>query len=256
MHPHFRMADSHHGAGPPREKQRQQQRTDFSVKGLVESGPVATGSSSDPLAIATSKQIAAIEFGTMSGMDMMRASTLQVCSRELYKMPQRSPAPHGCLDPRLGISNKNDACGTCGRKLAECAGHFGHIVLELPVFHIGFLKAVVEILQNICKTCSRVLLAASDRGKYRASMRAPTTDALRKTRFRKIITDLCKKATVCPFCGAHNGQVRVNNHCVVLCQLVFVCVADVHLCRFPSRCVPHTGLGKEGCWCTRLQNCP
>ena len=32
-----------------------------------------------------------------------------------------------------------------------CEGHFGHIELELPVFHIGYFKATVTILQRICK---------------------------------------------------------------------------------------------------------
>jgi DNA-directed RNA polymerase III subunit RPC1 len=35
--------------------------------------------------------------------------------------------------------------------MADCAGHFGHVTLELPVFHVGFFKAVISILQKICK---------------------------------------------------------------------------------------------------------
>ena len=35
--------------------------------------------------------------------------------------------------------------------MVDCEGHFGHIALELPVFHIGYLKAVTSILQKICK---------------------------------------------------------------------------------------------------------
>ena len=50
-------------------------------------------------------------------------------------MPQRTPVEHGVLDYRLGISNKNKRCGTCGQQLKECAGHFGFVKLPLPVFH-------------------------------------------------------------------------------------------------------------------------
>lgn len=135
-------------------------------------------------------------------------STLQVCSRELYRMPSRTPAPFGCLDPRLGTSNKNDVCGTCSKKLADCAGHFGYIKLELPVFHIGFFKAVAEILQNICKTCSRVLLGPVERKSFLKQMRSPATDPLRKVKVRKRITEACKKVTCCPWCGGANGQVK------------------------------------------------
>lgn len=35
--------------------------------------------------------------------------------------------------------------------MADCAGHYGYIKLVLPVFHIGYFKAIVSILQEICK---------------------------------------------------------------------------------------------------------
>jgi DNA-directed RNA polymerase beta' subunit len=78
-------------------------------------------------------------------------------------MPERRPHPNGVLDPRLGISNKRSICETCGQGLADCTGHFGHIHLELPVFHIGYFKNTVQILQAICKTCSRVLVSDEER---------------------------------------------------------------------------------------------
>jgi len=67
------------------------------------------------------------------------------------------------LDARLGVSDKGAVCGTCGKGQKDCAGHWGHIELELPVYHIGFLRATTTVLQNICKTCSRVLLSEEDR---------------------------------------------------------------------------------------------
>lgn len=79
------------------------------------------------------------------------------------QMPERRPHPNGVLDPRLGISNKRSICETCGQGLADCTGHFGHIHLELPVFHIGYFKNTVQILQAICKTCSRVLVSDEER---------------------------------------------------------------------------------------------
>ena len=49
-------------------------------------------------------------------------------------------------------------CETCGQKLADCVGHFGYIRLVKPVFHIGYFRNMVQILQCICKKCSAVLL--------------------------------------------------------------------------------------------------
>lgn len=35
--------------------------------------------------------------------------------------------------------------------MAECVGHYAYIRLVLPVFHIGYFKMVINILQDICK---------------------------------------------------------------------------------------------------------
>jgi DNA-directed RNA polymerase III subunit RPC1 len=149
-----------------------------------------------------------ITFGLLSAEDMMRLSELHVCSRELYQMPTRTPAPFGAIDKRLGISDKASKCQTCDLKLADCAGHYGYIKLELPVFHIGYFKHIVVILQNICKTCSGMLLPVDIRPKILKQMRGPRADVLRKIALRKKVTELCKKVKNCPSCGAANGPVK------------------------------------------------
>ena len=44
----------------------------------------------------------------------------------------------------------------------ECPGHFGHIELKKPVYHIGFIDIVKKILQCICFSCSRLKIDESD----------------------------------------------------------------------------------------------
>lgn len=58
---------------------------------------------------------------------------------------------HWCVTQ--GISSKSGSCETCGENLQNCNGHFGHVRLALPAFHIGYLKLTMNILQNICKVC-------------------------------------------------------------------------------------------------------
>lgn len=41
------------------------------------------------------------------------------------------------MDPKLGTIDRNFKCETCGEGMQECPGHFGHIELARPVFHIG-----------------------------------------------------------------------------------------------------------------------
>lgn len=154
------------------------------------------------------KRISHLQFGVLSPEEMQNLAEFQVVSRELFSMPSRTPAVAGCLDPRLGVSDKVSVCATCQRKLQDCAGHFGYIKLALPVFHIGFFKHTLNILQCICKTCSRVLLQDFERNKILRQMRNPHTDALAKMSMFKKVIEQCKKCKTCPYCSATNGTVK------------------------------------------------
>ena len=154
------------------------------------------------------KKISHLQFGLLSPAEMQRVAEFQVCSRELFSMPSRTPAAGGCLDPRLGVSDKVSTCATCKRKLVDCAGHYGYIRLALPVFHIGFIRHTLHILQCICKTCSRVLIAESDREAILKKMKHPRTDVLAKGATFKKTNDRCKKVKQCPYCHAINGTVK------------------------------------------------
>eukprot|EP00198_Chlamydomonas_reinhardtii_P014024 XP_001703361.1 predicted protein [Chlamydomonas reinhardtii] len=130
---------------------------------LTRAGPAAAASLARFLTIHNGRDVQQISFGVQTPQEIVKCGVLQVYERALYKMPERVPAANGVLDRRLGVSNKNYVCETCGHKLADCAGHFGYIKLELPVFHIGYFKNTVQILQCICKACSRVLLPDEER---------------------------------------------------------------------------------------------
>jgi len=41
----------------------------------------------------------------------------------------------------------------------ECPGHFGHIDLAKPVFHVGFLTKTIKILRCVCFYCSKMLVS-------------------------------------------------------------------------------------------------
>ncbi|KAI8580455.1 hypothetical protein K450DRAFT_237114 [Umbelopsis ramanniana AG] len=156
----------------------------------------------------TPKKIKHIQFGVLSPQEMVKIAEFEVTQRDLYNMPDRTPVKHGVLDLRLGTSSKDGTCETCGQKMADCAGHFGYIKLVLPVFHIGYFKAIISILQEICKTCSRVMLDETDRRAYLKRLRTPGMDNLTRERVVKAINTRCRKHNNCPHCGALNGTVK------------------------------------------------
>ena len=159
------------------------------------------------------KRIAKIQFGTMSQLATKSAAEFEVANTDLMgpsaeAFGVRQPAPGGCLDPRLGVSNKVDRCKTCHQKLAECAGHFGYIQLKLPVFHAGFFKHTLTLLQCVCKSCSRILLNINERERFLRRLQADDIDALGKTQLFKRIVELCKRNHKCYYCDHLNGVVK------------------------------------------------
>ncbi|PVU95919.1 hypothetical protein BB561_001508 [Smittium simulii] len=153
------------------------------------------------------KRVKYIEFCVPSADDIRRSSEAQITHRDLYT-EDRQPVKNGVLDLRLGISDKKSTCETCGLNLAECIGHWGHINLCVPIFHIGFFKATMTILQNICKTCCRVMMEETDRRSFLKRLRAPDLDGFRRQNIIKSINSKCKKVTYCMYCKGTNGVVK------------------------------------------------
>lgn len=70
------------------------------------------------------------------------------------------PKLGGLMDPRQGTIDRYSRCQTCAGNMAECPGHFGHIELAKPVFHVGFYKMIIKCLRCVCFYCSKLLVDA------------------------------------------------------------------------------------------------
>ena len=64
----------------------------------------------------------------------------------------------GLLDQRLGTTDYNSYCATCGLIPSECHGHTGHTDLVVPIYNYGYLDMVKNILGCICLRCSKLLI--------------------------------------------------------------------------------------------------
>ncbi|KAJ9422207.1 hypothetical protein QL093DRAFT_2577683 [Fusarium oxysporum] len=155
------------------------------------------------------KRFKGIKFGIQSNQDIANQAVLEVSDRLLYDIENnRAPYRHGPLDSRLGTSSKQGRCSTCQESLKDCNGHFGHVRLPLPAFHVGYLRFIMSILQEICKDCGRVLLEEPERQQFLKELRRPFLDNLRRTQICKKINEQCRKIKTCPYCGSLNGQIR------------------------------------------------
>lgn len=148
-------------------------------------------------------------FGVHSADEMRQLSHINCVNKLLYAQDTRHiPVPYGVLDTKMGTSTKANSCSTCGKNVADCVGHFGYIDLQFPVFHVGYFRSVINILQCICKECGRILLPPDEQKKYVEILKRPNVGYLQKKALRKQVSDKCNKKKNCSFCKAINGQVK------------------------------------------------
>ncbi|CAM6128982.1 unnamed protein product [Calypogeia fissa] len=134
-------------------------------------------------------RVKTVQFGVLGPDEIRQMSVVKIESSETYD--RGKPRMGGLSDPRLGTIDRHVKCETCSGSMAECPGHFGHLELAKPMFHIGFLKTVLAILRCVCYNCSRVLADEDDhRFKQAKKVRNP------KHRLKKVL-ECCKSKQKC-----------------------------------------------------------
>lgn len=153
-------------------------------------------------------KITKINFGVLSSQDIMKLSTIEIVNNRLYKDNRIDGETYGPLDSRLGVSEKGKICETCNKKVIDCPGHFGFIKLDVPIFHIGFFKYALNILQCICKTCSAILLKKDEKDKLKQKLKNKNLSENAKVSLYKKVIENCKKMKICENCKSYNGVVK------------------------------------------------
>ena len=188
-------------------------------------------------------QIKEMQFGVFSSSEIAKLSAIECVNHQIYDREKKAPVPYSAKDPCLGVNQKIkdcpkcnkksekcqtckrlEKCPTCKNKLEKCPGHFGYVRLNFPIFHIGFMKKIVEILKCICKNCSRILL--QEKEKHQIRLKASKIKSMSNQRLKSIIkeiSNLCIKVKICPYCGALNGKVKhiqgINNPAIIIHEI-------------------------------------
>uniref|UniRef100_A0A6C0LQ64 DNA-directed RNA polymerase n=1 Tax=viral metagenome TaxID=1070528 RepID=A0A6C0LQ64_9ZZZZ len=109
--------------------------------------------------------ITRIDFSIYSNNDVIKDSAIEnqngkdpngIVLAEIYN--NNEPVEGGVVDKRLGVTEGNLECSTCGERALKCPGHFGHIKFVEPVFHMGYLPYIKIILSCICIRCHKLLV--------------------------------------------------------------------------------------------------
>jgi DNA-directed RNA polymerase II subunit RPB1 len=118
------------------------------------------------------------------------------------------PKIGGLVDPRLGTTDNHIDCATCGLNSTYCVGHFGHIDLAEPVFHMGFLPFVKKILSCICLRCSKLLIYKNE-AEIREMLRTKSMKS-RLSEIRNLVKNVayCQKANY--GCGTPVSKIKLE----------------------------------------------
>lgn len=148
-----------------------------------------------------------VQFGVLNPDEIRQMSVTDggIQYAEIYE--NGNPKEGGLMDPRQGVIDRTSRCKTCGGNLSECCGHFGHLELAKPVYHVGFIPKTIKILRCVCFYCSKLLVSPTNQR---------VKDAAHDTRNhpRKRLTaiyDLCKTKTICEG-GEDIDQMKPNRN--------------------------------------------
>ena len=172
------------------------------------------------------KRIAQIRFGLMEPKEIRQMSAVEVKTADTYKDDGHAYR-QGLMDPHMGVIEPGLVCPTDNCKYDESPGHFGHIALELPVIHIGFVNLIKTALKATCSKCSRILLhdtpsthpsnpELSEQDYYRSRIRdIQIKHGVGSTEFAKIIKEVEKVTTgtrrgQCMHCQAMQGKIMLD----------------------------------------------
>jgi DNA-directed RNA polymerase subunit A' len=158
------------------------------------------------------KRIGSIKFSCVSPDEIRRMSATKIITADTYD-DEGYPIEMGLMDSHMGVIEPGLRCKTCGCKVDECPGHFGHIDLAQPVIHVGFIKDIKMLLESTCCQCGRLMLSEDQIKSRRESMDrmeelgGDTIDA--KNFSKETAKDASGKGT-CPYCGAEQIKIKLD----------------------------------------------
>ena len=96
----------------------------------------------------------------------------------------------GLYDLRMGPSERNETCETCGERREKCPGHFGHIPLNVPIPHPLCSKSIIDFLHCFCYKCHRLVMTEDE-------IKLKKLHLLKGNRFEAILEEIKKNLDRC-----------------------------------------------------------
>ncbi len=158
------------------------------------------------------KRIGSIKFSCVSPDEIRRMSATKIITADTYD-DEGYPIEMGLMDPHMGVIEPGLRCKTCGCKVDECPGHFGHIDLAMPVIHVGFIKDIKMLLESTCCKCGRLMLSEEQIRARMDSMERMEEFGGDTVEFKNYSKETAKDASgkgICPYCGAEQIKIKLD----------------------------------------------
>ena len=158
------------------------------------------------------KRIHAIRFALLSPDEIRRMSATKIITADTYD-DDGFPIDMGLMDSHLGVIEPGLRCKTCGGKVDECPGHFGHIDLAMPVIHVGYVKEIKKLLQSTCKSCGRLLLTRQQAQEFMRELEFQEELGADSTEMAEMVKDTAKEAQKrarCPHCDTEQSKITLD----------------------------------------------
>jgi len=159
-----------------------------------------------------SKRIGSIKFSCVSPEEIRKMSATKIITADTYD-DEGYPIEMGLMDPHMGVIEPGLRCKTCGCKVDECPGHFGHIDLAMPVIHVGFVKDIKSMLESTCRSCGRLMLTQEQIEQRRESMDRVEElggDTADMKIFSKETAKDASSKGLCPHCGHEQIKIKLD----------------------------------------------
>lgn len=142
-----------------------------------------------------SSKVKHVQFSVLDTKTIRKMSVKEIITHETYN--NNIPVSGGLCDLHLGAIKPN-RCSTCHLDYDKCPGHFGHIELVKPVYHIGFIDMTYHVLKSVCFNCSELLINEN-------MMKKILNIQILSKRIRKVV-DLSKNIRICDNCKSRKPK--------------------------------------------------
>jgi len=155
------------------------------------------------------RKVKKVQFGILGPDEIKDMSVCAIESDRTFENGRQVMG--GLMDGRLGAIDRELLCKTCGMDPEECPGHFGHLELTKPMYHVSFINTTIKTLRCVCFGCSAILgdgpVDAADPTSESRKLAAATRKKNPAQRLRAVM-ECCRTKSTCWSCAQEQPKYK------------------------------------------------